>query len=240
MPCFGVPRPLRHRWIDMGLHAVTHAVFSQLRTSYNSLSGFETWSVGCLVTTAVFFCFFFLEEQSYSSPRLCPPPPTTTPSFYSAPQWTPFYSLQSQGFKRQEDASEGGWVGERTHTHTLSHCSYRAPTTALLKINRGKGSGIASQFFCTQEKHVVSAENSSSQHTGQRWNCQKKLWKESLNYLQTLTVNIVGNKHACYSPGPPWRRQCLEAIKIYLKSICGLKTGRNVHREQRQTTMANN
>lgn len=42
MPRFGALRLSRHRRIDMGMHAVTHAVFSQLCTSYNSLSGFET------------------------------------------------------------------------------------------------------------------------------------------------------------------------------------------------------
>lgn len=70
-------------------------------TSYNSMSGFETWSAGCLVTAAWFSGYW-----SY-------PFPPTPLSFYSVSQWTSFFPLlQSQGFKQQEDAC-------RTETHTL-------------------------------------------------------------------------------------------------------------------------
>lgn len=52
---------------------------SPLHTSNNSLSGFETWSAGCLVTAAWFSGYW-----SY------PSPPHQPPSFYSVSQWTLF------------------------------------------------------------------------------------------------------------------------------------------------------
>lgn len=57
--------------------------------------------------------------------------------------FTPF-NLRALNDRRMQ-AREGG--RGREHTHTLSRCSYRAPTMVLLKINRAKGTGIASQFF---------------------------------------------------------------------------------------------
>lgn len=74
---------------------ITHTHSLPLCTSYSSLSGFETWSVGCLVTEA-----WFSGSWSYPSP--------TTPLPFILSLNELFFPLQSQGFKRQEDACRGG------------------------------------------------------------------------------------------------------------------------------------
>lgn len=217
MSRFGVLCPLRHRCIDMGMNALTHAVFSQLCTSYNSLSGFETWSVGCLVTAARFFVFFFSEEQSYSTPPL----PFILP--LNELLFTPF-NLRALNDRRMQ-AREGG-RGENTHTDTLSRCSYRAPTVVLLKINRGKGSGIASQFFFFALGRGARYQRKiHGQRTGQRWNCQKKLWKESLNHLLTLSANIVGNTTRLLSDWPSLKAAVPGSYKNSLKVYMWPKDG---------------
>lgn len=103
-----------------------------LCTSYNSLSGFETWSVGCLVTAAWFSGYW-----SYPFPPHRPPP-----SFYSVSQWTLFSSLQSQGFKRQEDACRG-------ETHTLL---IPGPGQSCLKVNRENVEKFVASFLFAANK----------------------------------------------------------------------------------------